>query len=68
MALFRRLELPVRAIMDDTQAGKNFLGLPVIGTLAAAENFNERTVLIVLTQKPMPFIQTTLNFRNRGGY
>ena len=65
-ALFKRLKIPVRAIMADDAPVKEFLGLPVVGTAKA--KFNERTILIVLPKKPVPFIQTTLDIRNRGGY
>ncbi|MBR3498768.1 MAG: hypothetical protein IKO05_07250 [Selenomonadaceae bacterium] len=64
-ALFKRLKIPVRAIMADDAPVKEFLGLPVVGTAKA--KFNERTILIVLPKKPVPFIQTTLDIRNRGG-
>ena len=66
-ALFKRLKLPVRAVMHDTTTQKDFWGIPVIKTAEAAEKFNERTILIVLTQKPVPFIQTTFDFMKRGG-
>ena len=66
-ALFKRLKLPVRAVMDDTQAGKVYAGLSIISTAEAAEKFNERTILIVLTQKPVPFIQTTFDIKKQGG-
>ena len=65
MPLFRRLKLPVRAIMDDTQAGKIYAGLSIISTAEA--KFNERTILIVLSEKPVPFIQTTFDIKNGGG-
>ena len=66
-ALFKRLKIPVRAIMDDMQPGKEFRGIPIIKTAAASANFNERTALIVLVKKPVPFVQTTFNFKVRGG-
>ena len=66
-ALFKRLKIPVRAIMDDMQPRKEFLGIPIIKTAAASVNFNERTALIVLVKKPVPFVQTTFNFKVRGG-
>ena len=67
VALFKRLKLPVRAVMDDTQAGKVYAGLSIISTAEAAEKFNERTILIVLSEKPVPFIQTTFDIKKQGG-
>ena len=66
-ALFRRLKIPIRAIMDDAQPGKKFLEIPVISTADASKNFNERTALIILAKKPVPFIQTTFDFKVDGG-
>ena len=66
-ALFKRLKLPVRAIVHDFATETEIAGWKIIKTAEAAKNFNERTVLIVLTKKPVPFIQTTFDFRNRGG-
>ena len=66
-ALFRRLKIPVRAIMYDNAPVKELFGFKVVRTTEAVENFNKRTGLIVLMKKPAPFIQTVLDFRNRGG-
>ena len=66
-ALFRRLKIPVAAIMSDTAAEKELWGFPVVKTVAASANFNERTALIILSKKPVPLIQTTFDFTIRGG-
>ena len=66
-AIFRRLKIPIRAIIHDTIIEKEAWGIPVVKTAQVVENFNERTILILLTEKPVPFVQTTFNFRNRGG-
>ena len=66
-ALFRRLNIQLRAIIDDESKQKDFCGLPVIKTSDAAENFNERTILIILNQKPLPIIQTIFNLKAVGG-
>lgn len=66
-ALFKRLKIPVRAIMDDAHAGKISFELPIISTAQTSANFNGRTALIILTKKPVPFIQTTFDFKVTGG-
>lgn len=65
--LFKRLKIPVRAIMYDFPAGKELFGLPIIKTAQATENFNERTAVIILAKKTVPFIQTTFDFKVKGG-
>lgn len=65
--LFRRLKIPVKGIMHDTQPGKEMWGIPIVKTAEVVENFNERTILILLTEKPVPLIQTTFDFRKREG-
>ena len=65
--LFRRLKIPVKGIMHDTQPGKETWGIPIVKTAEASANFNDRTILIMLTKKPVPFIQTTFDFKVRGG-
>lgn len=65
-ALFKRLQIPVRAIMQDTWTAKEVWDIPIIKTKEASTNFNERTALIILTIKPVPFIQTTFDFNVRG--
>lgn len=66
-ALFKRLQIPVRAVMHDQSTEKEVWDIPVIKTKEATANFNERTALIILTTKPVPFIQTTFDFKVRGG-
>ena len=66
-ALFKRLKLPIRAIMHDMVVEKEVFGWQVVKTAEASANFNERTILIVLTQKPVPFVETTFKFRHWGG-
>ena len=66
-ALFRRLKIPVRAIMIDNAPMKELFGFKVVSTAEAVANFNRRTGLIALMRKSVPFIQTPLDFRNRGG-
>ncbi|MBQ3726827.1 MAG: hypothetical protein II902_07185 [Selenomonadaceae bacterium] len=66
-ALFRRLKIPVRAIMIDNAPMKELFGFKVVSTAEAVANFNRRTGLIALMRKSAPFIQTPLDFRNRGG-
>lgn len=67
-ALFRRLKVRLRAILSDVplyngnKVIEKILGLPVLKTEEAAENFNESTGLILFTKKPVPFIQTTFDF------
>ena len=63
----RRLKIPVKGIMHDMQLGKETWGIPIVKTAEASANFNERTALILLTEKPVPFIQTTFDFKVRGG-
>ena len=65
-ALFRRLKIPVAAIMSDTAAEKELWGFPIVKTAEASANFNERTALIILSKKPVPLIQTTFDFAVRG--
>ena len=62
-ALLKRLKIPVKGIMHDTQPGKETCGIPIVKTAEASKNFNERTILILLTEKPVPFIQTTFDFK-----
>ena len=66
-ALLKRLKIPVKGIMHDMQLGKETWGIPVVKTAEASANFNDRTILILLTEKPVPFIQTTFDFKVRGG-
>lgn len=72
IALFRRLKVRLRAILSDVplyngeKPVTKIFGLPVLKTEEAAENFNERTGLILLTKKPVPFIQTTFDFAING--
>ena len=65
VALFRRLKIPIRAIMSDTMAEKELFGIPAIDTAEAT--FTERTALIIVTKKPVPIIQTTFNIKITGG-
>ena len=65
--LFRRLKIPIRAIMHDTLVEKEAWGISVVKTTEVVENFNERTALILLVEKPVPLVQTTFDFRKRGG-
>ena len=65
-ALFRRLKIPVVAIMDDLTREKELWGFPIVKTAEASANFNERTALIILSKKPVPLIQTTFDFAVRG--
>ena len=66
-ALFKRLEIPVKAAMHDTTKQKELWGFPVVKTSEASANFNERTALIILAKKTVPLIQTTFDFKVRGG-
>ena len=65
--LFRRLKFPIAAIMHDTTPQKEIWGFPVVKTAEASANFNERTTLIILVKKPVPLIQTTFDFKVKGG-
>ena len=65
VTLFRRLKIPIRAIMSDTMAEKELFGIPAIDTAEAT--FTERTALIIVTKKPVPIIQTTFKIKLRGG-
>lgn len=67
LALFRRLNIPIRAIVHDLVTDKEIFGIPILKTAEAAENFNERTILIVITKKSLPLIQTTFDFKVKGG-
>lgn len=67
VALFKRLKLPIRALMHDEETRKEFFGIPVLKTAEASANFNERTLLIILVKKPVPLIQTTFNVKVSGG-
>ena len=67
VALFKRLKLPIRAIMRDEETGKELFGIPVLKTAEASANFNERTLLIITVEKPVPLIQTTFNVKVKGG-
>ena len=68
LVLFKRLKISIRAmILDGETAPKEIAGFPVIKTAEAVENFNERTILIIITNKPVPLIQTTFDFKKRGG-
>ena len=53
-------------ILDGEKAPKEIAGFPVIKTSEAVENFNDRTILIIITNTPVPLIQTTFDFRKRG--
>ena len=66
-ALLKRLKIPIRAIMHDMQPGKETWGIPIVKTAEASANFNERTILIMLTEKPVPFVQTTFDFKVGNG-
>ena len=66
-ALFKRLKIPIRGIMYDTTPQKEIWGFPVVKTAEVSSKFNERTALIILVEKPVPFIQTTFDFKVRGG-
>ena len=72
MILFRRLKMRVKAILSDVPIylaktpAEELWGLPVLKTPEAATNFNERTGIIILTEKPMPLIQTTFDFAVSG--
>ncbi len=65
-ALFRRLKIPITAIMHDTTPRKETWGFPVVKTAEASANFNDRTALIILAQKSVPIIETTFDFAVRG--
>ena len=68
LMLFKRLKISIRAmILDGEKAPKEIAGFPVIKTSEAVENFNERTILIIITNKPVPLIQTTFDFKKKGG-
>ena len=67
VALFRRLKLPIRAIMHDTTPQKEIFGVPVVKTAEASANFNENTAIIIITKKPGSFIQATIDFKVNGG-
>ena len=66
-ALFRRLKIPVRALIHDSPSTKEVFDIPIVTTAEAAANFNERTILIKLLKKTAPFIQTTVDFKTDGG-
>ena len=65
VAIFRRLKIPIRAIMSDTMAEKELFGIPAINTAEAT--FTEYTALIIVTKKPVPIIQTIFNIKATGG-
>lgn len=67
-ALFRRLKIPVRAMILDTVIDKQVWGIPVVKMAEVSQKFNARTVFIMLVKKPMPFIQTDFDIAHRGGY
>jgi len=54
-------------ILDGETSPKEIAGFPVVKTSEAVENFNERTILIIITNKPVPLVQTSFNFKKRGG-
>ena len=65
--LFKRLKISIRAmILDGEKAPKEIAGFPVVKTSEAVENFNKRTILIIITNKPVPLVQTTFDFKKRG--
>ena len=66
VALFKRLKIPIRGIMYDTTPQKEIWGFPVVKTAEVSSKFNERTALIIIVEKPVPFIQTTFDFKVRG--
>ena len=65
--LFKRLKLPIRAIMSDTMVEKELFGWKAVKTAEASVNFNERTVLILLVKESVPFVRTTFDFKVKGG-
>ena len=68
LVLFKRLKISIRAmILDGETSPKEIAGFPVVKTSEAVENFNERTILIIITNKPIPLVQTSFNFKKRGG-
>ena len=68
LMLFKRLKISIRAmILDGEKAPKEIAGFPVIKTSEAVENFNDRTILIIITNKNVPLIQTTFDFKKKGG-
>ena len=69
-ALFRRMQIKIRAVLFNTPtpfARKEIFGVPVLTAAEASANFNERTAFIMLKQKSVPFMQTTVSFNLRGG-
>ena len=69
-ALFRRMRITIRAVLFNTPlpfSQREIFGIPVLKMEEATTNFNERTALIVLKQKSVPFIRTALNFTFWGG-
>lgn len=66
MALFKRLNLQVKALMFDDTQHREIFGIPVLQTSEATTRFNERTGIIILTQKPVPLIKTTFDFAVNG--
>ena len=67
VALFKRLKIPIRGIMSDITSQKELWGIPFVKTAEVSSKFNERTALIILVEKPVQFIQTTFDFKVRGG-
>lgn len=80
VALFQRLQINFRAIISDqplqiAKIDENssfpltyeaFFKLPVLKTSDAAKNFNERTGIIVIVEKPLAIFQTELPFDVNG--
>lgn len=64
-ALFRRLHISIKAILFDGDGQGNLFGYPLMKTAEAIVQFNERTGLIILVKKPVPFIYTTRLFASR---
>ena len=66
-ALFRRLNIKLRAIIDDESKQKDFCGLPILKTQEAVKKFTESTGIIVLLEKPLKLVESSLDFKVAGG-
>ena len=66
-ALFKRLKMKIRAIIFDGSSGKELSGVPVVDMAEIYQSFNERTAFIMLMEKPLPLIQTTIDVKIPGG-
>ena len=63
LALFKRLNIKIRAKIFDGNADKELFGVPIFKMTEVYKKFNERTALIMLFEKPVPLIQTTIDVK-----